>query len=79
MRDELCWCSKHMVNVNDASFVALVHNMVRPFCAARCYNMFVESQNLKAELQRREWAAREVADDRIGNEVYAAYDYANEL
>lgn len=78
-KDEMCYCSKQLININDASYVAIVHSMVRPFCETRCFQRFLESEALHAELERREHATRITGsfeegftvEDRMPREVYS--------
>lgn len=69
--EELCFCSKRIIDVQNASYAALVHGIVRPMCQHACYQMYLERCALKADLERREWAAREVVNDHLPSEIYA--------
>ena len=60
--ETLCWCDKKLVDVQSASFVTLINGIVRPLCSHACWERFQERCELKADLQRREWATREVRD-----------------
>jgi hypothetical protein len=58
MHQELCYCSKRLLDVDKATYAVEVYGVARPMCAAACYALFHERAALKNELQRREWAAR---------------------
>ena len=75
-----CYCGHHMLDPADATYV----KDGRPMCHA----VTCERSNMRvADLRRRERATRILGsfeegfsvEDRIGNEVYAAYDFANEV
>jgi hypothetical protein len=60
MHQELCYCSKRLLDVNKATYAVELYGVVRPMCFTSCYATYRERAALKDELQRREWAARSV-------------------
>jgi len=58
MHEELCYCSKRLLDLNNVTYAVEIYGVVRPMCFASCYALFLERAALKNELQRREWAAR---------------------
>ena len=89
-----CYCNVRVTSIRDASWVEEFNGVTRPFCTTACHDRYLqkEADRLEGEHRRAEMRSIESrtvitgsfedgfsVEDRIGNEVYAAYEHANEM
>jgi hypothetical protein len=55
-----CYCDVRTISTNNATWVEELNGVSRPFCTTHCHERYLERCALKADLARRERAAREI-------------------
>lgn len=56
---QICWCSVRLADMQEASYVLPdLQGVSRPLCFHRCYQRYIESEQLRLELRRQAAAER---------------------